>query len=373
MENKEIKVSVVMPMYNADEYICPALDSIVNQTLKEIEIICIDDGSTDHTLDVVKKYQEEDDRIRIVTESNAGQSVARNKGIIRARGQYVAFLDADDFYESTMLEKLYLEAVRCDLDITVCEYDVYNNKRSRFEESIDGEYSRLLVAGEVISKNKYPDYIFQCMTGYVWNKLFKNSFLKEKQLTFAPELYVFEDVLFVLMAISLAERIGKCDGVLVHHRIYSSQSRPKLFRKYFAQVPVVYEKLKSYLMSCGMYVPLANSFLNVSVSRCYKIYNLLWKDAKGDFWDMLHNGYADTLAWFAFPQERYQNEEMFDFAANVGLYTHKQYLKRQELGRKPIYKNKSLVTYAKMLKNVKLREKIGAFFNKIFKKKNKTK
>ncbi len=373
MENIEIKISVIMPMYNAYEYIRPAMDSVLDQTLKDIEIICIDDGSTDHTLDVIKEYQKADERIRIVTENNAGPSVARNKGIIRARGEYIIFLDADDYYEHDLLETLYNEAVEKDLDIAVCEYDVYNDKRARFEKSIDSEYSGLFSSGEIISKSKYPDYIFQSVTGYVWNKLFKASFIREKQLLFAPELYVFEDMLFVLMALSLAERISKCDGVLVHHRIYSSQSRPKLFRKYFAQVPVIYGKLKEYLMAHGMYVPLATSFLNVSASRCYKIYNLLWKDAKADFWDMLHNGYADSLGWFAFPRERYQSEEVFDFAANVGLYTHKQYIKRRELGRKPIYKNKSVVTFAKMLKNVKLREKIGAFFAKLFKRSKKTK
>ncbi len=373
MEMNEIKVSVIIPMYNAFEYLRPAMDSILDQTLREIEIICIDDGSVDHTLEVIKEYQKADSRVRIVTENNAGPSVARNKGIIRARGEYVAFLDADDFYEKTLLEALYSEAKANDLDIAVCEYDVYNDKRSRFEKSIDGEYSNLLVSGEVISKSKYPDYIFQSVTGYVWNKLFKNSFLKEKQLTFAPELYVFEDVHFVLMAMSLAERVGKCDGVLVHHRIYSSQSRPKLFRKYYNQVPVIYEKLKQYLMAHGMYVPLATSFLNVSVSRCYKIYNLLWKDAKSDFWDMLHNGYADSLGWFAFEPDRFQSEELLDFAANVGLYTHKQYTKREELGKKPVYKNKTVITFGKMLKNVKFREKMSAFWAKMFRKNKKTK
>ncbi len=369
MESNEIKVSVIIPMYNVFEYIRPAMDSIIEQTLKEIEIICIDDGSTDHTLEVIKEYQKRDERIRIVTENNAGPSVARNKGIIRARGEYIAFLDADDFYEYTLLETLYAEAKKNDLDIAVVEYDVYNDKRASFEKSIDGEYSNLLVSGEVISKSRYPDYIFQSVTGYVWNKLFKNSFIKDKQLTFAPELYVFEDLHFVMMAMSLAERVGKCDGVLVHHRIYSSQSRPKLFRKYYNQIPVIYDKLKDYLMAHGMYVPLATSFLNASVSRCYKIYNLLWNDAKGDFWDMLHNGYGDVLGWYAFPPEKFHSQELFDFAADVGLYTYRQYRKREELGKQSDYQKKSYATFSKRLKNVKFREKISAFFRKIFKKK----
>ena len=97
MLNNDIKVSVIIPIYNAYDYLKPALDTIIDQTLREIEIICIDDGSTDRSLDIIKEYQKTDERIRIVTENNAGVSTARNKGIIRARGKYIIFLDADDF------------------------------------------------------------------------------------------------------------------------------------------------------------------------------------------------------------------------------------------------------------------------------------
>ena len=103
-----IKVSVVMPIYNAYEYLRPAIDSVLDQTLGEIELICVDDGSTDRSLDILKEYKDKDERVRILTENNAGPSFARNKGLARARGDYVIFLDADDFYEPTLLEKLYL-------------------------------------------------------------------------------------------------------------------------------------------------------------------------------------------------------------------------------------------------------------------------
>ena len=102
----EIKVSVIMPVYNAEDYLRPALDSVIDQTLKDIEIICIDDGSTDKSLEIIKEYQKADSRVRIVTENNAGPGAARNKGIVRARGKYIAFLDADDFYEFDLLARL---------------------------------------------------------------------------------------------------------------------------------------------------------------------------------------------------------------------------------------------------------------------------
>ena len=93
MSSQDIKVSVIMPVYNAFDYLRPAMDSVLDQTLKEIEIICIDDGSTDHSLDIIKEYKDKDERVRIITENNAGPSIARNKGLQRSRGEYIIFLD----------------------------------------------------------------------------------------------------------------------------------------------------------------------------------------------------------------------------------------------------------------------------------------
>lgn len=367
MNGEDIKVSVVIPIYNAYDYLRPALDSVIDQTLREIEIICIDDGSTDHTLELLKEYQKSDSRVRIVTENNAGQSTARNKGLQRARGEYTIFLDADDFFEPELLSELYNLATERSLDIAIAQYDVYNDKEARFERSVDGEFSSVFESGEIVSKSKYPDYIFQSTTGYVWNKLFKTSFLKDKEIFFEPELYVFEDVNFVLTALSMAERISRLDRVLIHHRIYSSQSRPKLFRKYYHQVPAVYVKAKQYLTQHGMYIPLARSFLNMSASRCYKIYNLLWSDAKSDFFDLLHNGYADSLGWYAHGKEAFDSEDVFEFVASVGLYTYAQYEKLQSKERRRKLSGMTSESYNKKLRTAKARER---FFN-IFKRKKK--
>lgn len=362
--SNEIKVSVIMPIYNASDYLRPALDSVTGQTLSEIEIICIDDGSTDKSLAIIKEYQEKDQRIRIVTENNAGVSTARNKGIIRVRGEFIMFLDADDFYEPTLLEKLYVEAVKHELDITVCQYDIYNTKQSRFTPAVPEDHSEILMNGELVSKSNHPEHILQCMSGYVWNKLFRTSLIKEKGLMFAPELYVFEDVHFLCTALVYASRVKGLAEVLVHHRVYSEQSRSKLFRKYYKQIPKVYLQIKEFLMSNGMYIPLTVSYLNLSASRCYKIYNLLWKDAKADFWDILHNGYADSLGWYQHESVDFENKEVCDFVANVGLYTHAQYLKRMDKGRELNIEKMSKNSLNKKIKSHKFFGKIGAFFKR---------
>jgi glycosyltransferase involved in cell wall biosynthesis len=357
---ENVKISVVMPIYNADDYLKPAIDGVLGQTLKGIELICVDDGSTDKSLSIIKEYQQADERVRILTESNAGPSIARNKGLARARGKYVIFLDADDFYESTLLEKLYDMAEEKSLDIAVCKFDIYNNRKAKFEDNIRSDHGEIFNENDVVSKNDYPDVILSSTTGYIWNKLFRREFLTEKELVFDPDLRVFEDTHFVVTALSLADKVGKCHEKLIHHRVYTNQPRNKLFKKYYGQVPVVYAKIKEFLRAHGMYTPLSQSFLNLSASRCYKIYNLLWLDAKGEFWNMLHESYAEEIGWTRAEPEYFESDEVRDFVASILMYTHKQQLKRQERGLK--VKVKSV---GRAIKAIQLRKRAKAFLDKI--------
>lgn len=325
-----VSVSVIIPIYNAQEFLGEALKSILEQDFSDFEVICVDDGSTDRSIDILKSFKEEDARVRIITENNAGPAAARNKGLSRARGKYIVFLDADDFYERTLLSSLYRLADKESLDIAIASFDVYNTKHERFESSVEGDRSDLLTGGRVVSKNNYPDYILQCATGYVWNKMFRKNFLFENKLSFNTSLKIFEDVHFVMSALATATRIAKDDTVLVHHRIYSEQSRPKMFKKYYTNVPVVYEEIKRFLMQRGIYAPISSSFMNLSASRCYKIYNILWKDAKEHFWDLLHDEYAVRLGWNAFDSDEVEKPAVRSFIASVLLYKHKQYVKKNK-------------------------------------------
>ena len=331
-DTAEVKVSIIIPIYNACDYIRPALDSVLDQTLKELEIICVDDGSTDRSLDIIKEYGKRDGRIRIVTETNAGPGLARNNGLRRARGEYVLFLDADDFFEPTLAEDMYSEAVAKNLDITIVEYDIYNSKKAIFRPNAESDHSRIYDGGKVTGKNEYPDCILQSNTGSAWNKLFKRSFLLEKQIAFLEDVKMFEDVYFTVCALAFAERVGKIDKVLMHHRVYSEQSRARLFKKYYTQVPEVYAKIKAFLMKGGMYEPLAKGFLNLSVSRCYTVFGMLPSDKKDEFWDMLHNDYLLLLGWQDRAAEDFEKIEYCSFCANVQLYTHAQYEKRSSKG-----------------------------------------
>ena len=360
-----ISVSVVMPIYNAADYLRPALDSVISQTLRDVEIICVDDGSTDHSLAILKEYQKRDPRVRIVTETNAGPAKARNNGLRRARGEYLSFLDADDFFEPTMLETLYRTAKEKDLDIAVCEYDLFENRTARFKRSIPSEHADLLAGGRVTSKSDCPDIIFQATEGYVWNKLFRRDFVTEKELSFLENAQIFEDVYFTVTSLSLAERIGKYEGVLVHHRVYQKQVRSRVFRKKYAQVPAVYMAIKEFLIHRGLYLPLSSSFINLSVGICFKVYNLLWIDAKLSFWTLLHDTYAESFGWTELDESGFSTKEIRDFAANVSMYTYPQYLKREARGLTVRFAD-----WRRRIKAKKKRSKARSFFAGLFGKKS---
>ena len=108
MLGKTIKVSIIIPVYNVEKYLQKCLESLVNQTLKEIEIICINDGSTDKSEEILKIFAQKDDRIIVVNKENEGQSVARNVGIKLAKGEFLGFVDSDDWVDLDFFEKLYL-------------------------------------------------------------------------------------------------------------------------------------------------------------------------------------------------------------------------------------------------------------------------
>lgn len=364
---ENVKVSVVMPIYNAYDYLRPAIDSVLAQTLTDIELICVDDGSTDNSLSILKEYQQQDERVRIISENNAGPSLARNKGLQRARGKYIIFLDADDFYDYNLLESLYNLAEEESLDIAICKFDIYNNRKAKFEDNIRSDHGEIFDGGKVVSKNDYPDVILSCTTGYVWNKLFRREFLVEKELAFDTDLRVFEDTYFVVTALSLADRVGKCFEKLIHHRVYSDQPRNRLLRKYYRNVPIVYTKIKEFLRAHGKYTPLSQSFLNLSASRCYKMYNVLWRDAQAEFWNLLHDGYAEELGWTTVEPDEFENDEVRDFVANVIIYNAKQYDKREKKGLRVKIKN-----VAKTIRARKKRTKVREFFSSIFKRKNKS-
>lgn len=132
----KIKVSVIVPVFNVEEYLSTSLDSILNQTLKDIEIICINDGSTDASLDILENYAKKDARIKIISKKNEGQGIARNIGLDNAQGEFIAFVDSDDFIKEDMLEKSYEKSVSKNLDLVMYKVSSFDNETHEINDNL---------------------------------------------------------------------------------------------------------------------------------------------------------------------------------------------------------------------------------------------
>lgn len=221
LKYEKIKVSVIVPVYNVEKYLKEAMDSIVNQTLKEIEIICVDDGSTDNSSAILKEYAEKDDRIIMLEQENRGAGAARNAGLDVAHGEYLSFLDPDDFFELTLLEEFYKKAISCDADIVVCGSNSYDDQRKRFSNLVGGRNNGInydnLPESDIFSYENIKESIFDTFGATPWNKFFKLSFISEQKIKF-QNLFRTNDAYFVCAALGTANRIVLLDRILVYYR-----------------------------------------------------------------------------------------------------------------------------------------------------------
>lgn len=224
---KEIKISVVMAVYNGEKYVRQALDTIINQSLKEIEIICVDDGSIDGTWKILNEYKEKDGRIRILrhTEKTDGAAAARNMGMDVAVGEYLSFLDADDFFELDMLEKAYVKAKADNSDVVL--FDGY---------AYDEVSKRNYKVNWILNHNNLPDKdcfkptecrntLFRISMGAAWTAIFKRRMVTDNNLKF-ESIHHTDDQVFVYLSYCCANHISVLDERLVHYRknIDGSQS-----------------------------------------------------------------------------------------------------------------------------------------------------
>lgn len=195
------KISVIVPVYNVEEYIEECLESIINQTLEDIEIIIVNDGTEDNSMKKIEKFLS-DERIIVINKKNGGLSSARNLGIKLAEGEYISFVDSDDFIERTMLEDLYCASNNHDIIFSdFIFYDEKSKKEIKNEREI------------LFSENKGSCFYLYGST-VVWNKIYKREFLLKNNLFF-KEGIIYEDELFTFKSSFLAEKIKYVKNIII--------------------------------------------------------------------------------------------------------------------------------------------------------------
>ena len=189
-----MKVSVIVPVYNTEEYLGKCLDSLVNQTLKELEIIVVNDGSPDNSEKIVKEYQKKYSNIKYFKKENGGLSSARNYGLERATGAYVGFVDSDDYVDLKMYEKMYDKASKDECDLVVCDLDYI------YEKEVGKAYSNIKADTTDIKSVMANIYPAAC------NKLFKKE-LFENNIRFKEGIW-YEDVELTYRILPYVKKIG---------------------------------------------------------------------------------------------------------------------------------------------------------------------
>lgn len=216
-----VKVSVIVPIYNVENYLEESLSSVLSQTLEDIEIICVNDGSTDNSLNILNDFAQKDSRIKIFSQENLGVSVARNNALKKASGDYIYFFDADDYICPTGLEKLYISAVNNDSDISIFKAMVFNNDFSDAYEShmcvIDSLYPNCDFENQTFNHRDIKKFILNTPQ-MPWNKLFKKKFLdKYEDIEFPPNL-PYNDVVFHVKSMLRAYKISFVPEYLYYYR-----------------------------------------------------------------------------------------------------------------------------------------------------------
>lgn len=212
-------ISIIIPVYNIEKYIGECLESLLVQTFTDFEIICVNDGSQDHSLDILNEYSAKDSRIKIITKPNGGSGSARNRGLEEAQGKYVQFLDGDDYFESQMLEKLYNLAETNQADIAVCSSRKVDDE-GNVTESGNPNFPIFLAVTPIettFSYKDYPNNIFDMIGTCPWNKLYLREMIVKNDLKF-PRLTGPDDLCFVQMANLCAEKIVVIKEELINYR-----------------------------------------------------------------------------------------------------------------------------------------------------------
>ncbi len=241
---KDIKVSVIVPVYNAEKYVKEAIESLIGQTLKEIQIILVDDGSKDNSGKICDEYATKDERISVIHKENGGQADARNAGISIAKGKYIMFLDADDLFEKDSCESMYKTIEKSKTDYVIGNYQMIDEDGKKWQNP-------------AFDTDKYKEFrldihdyrkSFFVMNSTVWNKIYNTKFLKEKGVVFKI-LKPSEDDYFTSLCYIKANDGYYTSKVMYLYRNVPNSTSKKCSLEYFKGInkayKVIYESFKA--------------------------------------------------------------------------------------------------------------------------------
>ena len=263
-----VKISVIVPVYNCEDYIEVSINSILNQTFRDIEVICIDDGSSDDSLNILKKIASGDSRLKVFTQENQGSSAARNFGMKEAIGDYIYFFDADDFLLEDALEKTYSNAVGNDSDFVLFKFDQYKDNKffKHSEQDIERQFPEADFENFTFN---HQDYRIRAFTGPFapWFKLYKKEFLDKYECFEFPLNLNHNDVPFHVMTFLKASKISAVPEALYHYRTDNEGSITNTRLKNYDHIFKIIQIVEDFLVSEGLFEEFKKEFDYFKVNR----------------------------------------------------------------------------------------------------------
>ncbi len=264
------KVSVIVPVYNVEKYLKRCLNSLINQTLTEIEIVIVNDGSKDNSQKIINEYKEKyPEIIKAFETENGGAAKARNYALKHITGEYVGFVDSDDYISEDMYEKLYNKAVKENADIVCCNYYRVQEEIEKFSAKRFG--NQKINKDDIFDKNIYEEKLLFDEVPYLWNKIFKADIIKNNNIEFDNELRIYEDLLFTYKAFANANKISRIEDCMYFYIVSREGSLTQYLTEKRFDIFKVTDKLINYYTEIGKYEELKEAILYVILKHIYVI------------------------------------------------------------------------------------------------------
>lgn len=310
LKNASPKVSIIIPVYNSQAFLDESLSSIRNQTLKEIQIICVDNGSTDGSSAVLEKHAKEDKRIELIKTPRSNAGAARNIGLQRATGEYLFFFDSDDICESDLLELSIKKIETEKSDVLVFSADQFEKTIEEATPMLWSLDEKNLPQKDTFSPEEIKNKLFNSFQNWPWNKIFRADFIKTNAIFF-QEIPRTNDMRFVCTALALSKTISVLRKPLIHYRISNKTSLQSTNSETPLSFLIAYAETKYSLEKHGKYKLYEKSFLNWIMAGIVSNYYSLKDEKSKDCALEVFKNSCERVFCFSTHPKNYYNEQVF--------------------------------------------------------------
>ncbi len=305
---KDPLVSFILPVYNVEAYLDQGMETLLGQTMRHIEIICVDDGSTDRSLEMLRGYAQKDSRVRVFTQKNQYAGAARNLGLANARGEYLVFLDSDDFFARGLAKDAYFTAKINQADVVLFGAKHYNNATKKYSEAKWLLNAFLAPKQQPFSYRDCPGDLYRITTPCPWTKMFRRQFVLDSGLQF-QHLQNSNDLYFTYSALAMAKRIAVLDRPLVYYRVGMETNLQATKKKNPFCFYEAYSAWLGKLKELGVAEELRQSYVNVALSGCmHNLRSIRDLEAKQNVFERLKGEILEALELTGYP-ETYYNQK----------------------------------------------------------------